>query len=217
MNPRLLLATNNAGKVRELHDLLAGCGWRLATPAEVGVSLQPAETGKTYAENARLKARAFAQAAGMWALADDSGLEVDALAGAPGIHSARYAGAATPHADKIGLLLRALAETGDTQRRARFRAAFALVAPDGRTWESEGVWEGTIAAAPRGEGGFGYDPVFLPAGSARTAAELPEAEKNRTSHRARAARMLLPVLRALAAVEANRGGTATQHSSAVNA
>ena len=196
--PVLVLATNNGHKVEELRALLAGSGWRLQTPRERGLALDPRETGASYAENARIKAESYAHAGACWALADDSGLEVDVLGGAPGVHSARYAGAETPHADKIAVLLRQIAEAGDPRRSARFRAAFVLVAPDGRSWQSEGTWEGEIGAAPRGGEGFGYDPIFVTSGG-RTAAEMPADEKNRESHRARAARALLPVLRALAA------------------
>jgi len=196
--PDLLLATNNSGKVRELHALLNGCGWRLHTPSEVGLILDPEETGATYADNARLKAQAFAAAAGIWALADDSGLEVDALDGAPGVHSARYAGLEAPHADKIALLLQAMAGSSDRRRTARFRTAFVLVAPDGRSWETEGVWEGVIADAPRGTAGFGYDPIFVASPGDHTAAELSARGKDRVSHRARAATALLSHLRALA-------------------
>ena len=199
--PRLLLATNNANKVHELRALFADSGWALITPADVGLRLDPEETGATYAENARLKAKAYAYAAGMWALADDSGIEVEALGGAPGVHSARYAGPQTPHSEKIVVLLSELADRGAVERRARFRAAFAVVAPDGRVWESEGVWAGTIAAAPRGDRGFGYDPIFLPDGFDLTAAELTTEAKNKLSHRARAAAALRPVLLALAMIE----------------
>lgn len=196
--PILLLATNNEHKVTELRALLRDCGWRLQTPRERGIALDPAETGATYAENARLKAEAFSAASGAWTLADDSGLEVDALGGAPGIHSARYAGAETPHEEKIRVLLAAMEQTGDRSRTGRFRAAFVLVAPDGRSWESEGVWEGRIVEAPRGADGFGYDPIFAGTADGRTAAELPADEKNRLSHRARAAAALMPTLQALA-------------------
>ena len=209
MNPSLLLATNNSNKVRELRELFAESGWTLLTPADFNLKLDPEETGASYAENARLKAEAFARASGAWTLADDSGLEVDALAGAPGIHSARYAGPETPHSEKIVAVLREMAAVRRRERTARFRAAFALVAPDGRVWETEGVWEGAIAGAPRGDRGFGYDPIFLPRNSDETAAELPEARKNTVSHRARAASALLPVLRALAAVERRRAATLT--------
>ncbi|MGH2586092.1 MAG: RdgB/HAM1 family non-canonical purine NTP pyrophosphatase [Dehalococcoidia bacterium] len=196
--PDLLLATSNAGKVRELRALLTGSAWRLRTPAELGLTLEPEENGATYADNARLKAEAFAAASGLWALADDSGLEVDALDGAPGVHSARYAGLETPHADKIALLLQAMAASPDQRRTARFRTAFVLAAPDGRIWETEGVWEGAIAEAPRGTAGFGYDPIFLASPGDRTAAELSDEEKDRDSHRALAATTLLSHLRALA-------------------
>jgi cyclic pyranopterin phosphate synthase len=195
--PELLLATNNAHKVEELRALFAGCDWALRTPAELGISTQPEESGDSYEENARLKALAFAAASGRWSLADDSGLEVDALDGAPGLHSARYAGAETPHADKIRVLLEAMAASGDPRRSARFRAVFVVAAPDGRTWTAEGVWEGTIADAPRGAAGFGYDPIFIGVEDGRTAAELDAAEKNAVSHRARAAAVMLPILRGL--------------------
>ena len=209
--PELLLATNNAHKVEELRALFAGCGWALRTPRELGISLDPEESGGSYEENARLKATAFAAASGRWSLADDSGLEVDALGGAPGLHSARYAGAETPHADKIRALLEAITASGDPRRSARFRAVFVLAAPDGRTWSSEGVWEGTIADAPRGTAGFGYDPVFVGAGDDRTAAELTAEEKNSVSHRARAAIAMLPLLATMrpevvTTVQAPRGG-----------
>lgn len=203
--PVLLLATNNEHKIEELRALFYECGWRLVTPRERGLTLDPAETGTTYAENARQKAVAFAEASGLWALADDSGLEVDALDGGPGIHSARYAGAETPHAEKIRALLTAIERSGDARRSARFRAVFVLVAPDGREWESEGVWEGTIAATPRGDEGFGYDPVFIGVADGRTAAELSAEEKNALSHRARAAAALMPALRAPADQHTTRG------------
>jgi len=203
--PTLLLGTNNAGKVRELRDLLSGCGWRLLTPAEAGITLDPEETGTTYEENARLKAHAFSAASGLWSLADDSGLEVDALDGAPGLHSARFAGAETPHTEKVRILLHALAQTPPGQRGARFRASFVLTAPDGRDWSVEGVWEGTISNEPRGAHGFGYDPIFIGAADGRTGAEMTLEEKSRVSHRARAAQALLPLLHRLAG-EANATG-----------
>lgn len=204
--PTLLLGTNNANKVIELRELLAECGWNLVTPAKVGLTLDPEEHGASYRENAGAKAMAFAQASGLWALADDSGIEVDALDGAPGLHSARYAGAETPHEAKLPILLGEIERTtrpgSGRGRGARFRAVFVLAAPDGRTWTSEGVWEGQIADAPRGDNGFGYDPVFIPEGEQRTSAELTSAEKNQLSHRARAAVAMLPALRALAGTAA---------------
>jgi cyclic pyranopterin phosphate synthase len=201
--PVLLLATNNEHKVWELRALFRESGWRIEVPRERGIVLDPEETGTTYAENARQKAEGFAAASGLWSLADDSGLEVDALDGAPGIHSARYAGMETPHGEKIRALLAAMARADDRRRSGRFRAAFVLVAPDGRSWESEGVWEGTIADAPRGAEGFGYDPIFLGTADGRTAAELLAEEKNRLSHRAKAAMALVPTLRRLAGLPAS--------------
>lgn len=194
----LLLATNNAGKVREFRAILAGSGWRLVTPGEIGLDLDPEETGTTYAENAAIKARAFAGASGLLSLADDSGLEVDALGGAPGVYSARYGGTATTHEVKARLILEAMAGVPNPARTARFRAVCALAAPDGRLWYGEGVVEGRIVGQPRGAGGFGYDPIFS-ADGVRTLAELTAAEKDAISHRARAAAALLPRLTALAA------------------
>jgi XTP/dITP diphosphohydrolase len=195
---RLLLATTNPGKICELRALLAGCGWEILTPQDIGLTLQVEEIGQTYADNARRKAEAYARASGLVALADDSGLEVDALGGAPGLHSARYAGQDTTHADKMGMLLAELRDVPDEQRTARFRAVIVIATPDGRTFQTEGVCEGRIARAPRGAGGFGYDPIFLVEGGSRTMAELPAEEKNRISHRARAAAAACAVLRKLA-------------------
>jgi XTP/dITP diphosphohydrolase len=195
--PRLLLATNNPGKIREFADLLAGCGWQIVTPAEAGLSLEVEETGATYRENARLKAEAFARASGLPALADDSGLEVDALGGAPGVRSARYAGQDTTHTDKMRMLLASLRGVPDVARGARFRAVLVLAMPDGRTFETEGVCEGRIAHAPRGASGFGYDPIFVVGSGPQTMAELSVGEKNRISHRARAAAAMCDILRSL--------------------
>jgi XTP/dITP diphosphohydrolase len=202
--PRLVLATTNPGKIAELRALLAACDWEIVTPTDVGVRVDVDETGATYEENARLKALAYARAAGLPALADDSGLEVDALAGAPGVHSARFGGADMPHAEKIRLLLARLQDVPDERRGARFRAVIVVALPDGRTYAAEGVCAGRIARAPRGEGGFGYDPIFLVEGGTRTMAELTPAEKNRLSHRARAAAGACRILHNLA-----RNGTST--------
>jgi XTP/dITP diphosphohydrolase len=204
--PRLLLATTNQGKIREFRELLAGCGWELVTPAEVDVALEVEETGATYSDNARLKALAFARASGLTSLADDSGLEVDALGGAPGLHSARFAGPDTSHADKIDVLLDQLRDVPEERRTARFRAVIVIATPEGQTNESEGVCEGRIGHTPRGAGGFGYDPIFVVCESSqgcrdtctRTMAELPAAEKNVISHRARAALAAREVLRRMA-------------------
>jgi XTP/dITP diphosphohydrolase len=191
MRPILLLATTNAGKRRELQALLGGLPLDLLTPADRQLSLDVAEDGADYAANASLKARAFAQASGLWTLADDTGLEVDALEGAPGLHSARVAAS---DGDRRQRLLDALA----AQPRpwsARFRCVAALAGPDGSLDLAEGSCPGEIVPRARGEHGFGYDPIFLVAGTDRTMAELPMQEKNRLSHRARAIGSLLPVLR----------------------
>jgi XTP/dITP diphosphohydrolase len=198
---RLLLATNNPGKVRELRRLLAGCGFDIVTPVEAGVSLAIEEHGATYGENALLKARAFAEAGRCLALGDDSGIEVDALGGRPGMHSARYGGAGLDDTGRVQLLLRELEGVAPERRTARFRALVALAWPpnsEPSTRNSElvfeGVQEGRIAGAPRGEGGFGYDPVFLVDG-ARTQAEISDDEKDRISHRGQAARAAADYLR----------------------
>jgi XTP/dITP diphosphohydrolase len=185
---RLLVATTNRGKLRELTALLADLGLELVTPADVGLDLDVPETGATFAANALLKARAFAAASGLPTLADDSGLEVDDLDGFPGVQSARWVPGSD--ADRVAALLARIADVPAPRRTARFRSVAALAWPDGHAETADGHVEGRIAAAPRGDGGFGYDPVFLVedggyAGDC-TMAELPPAEKNRLSHRARA-------------------------------
>jgi|SRR5437868_5029551 len=181
----LLLGTRNPGKVREITSILDGAGWPFCSLQESQETAE--ENGESYAENAIAKARFYATATGLWTLADDSGLEVEALGGAPGVLSARYAGDGASDADRRELLLSELAKVGDTDRRARFVSVVAIADGDGRVLNvSEGVCVGTITFAPRGEGGFGYDPLFVPDGYEQTFAELPEAVKNRISHRARA-------------------------------
>jgi len=192
---RLLIATHNRGKVREYRQLLEGLPHELVSLGDVGIDDDVSETGETYAKNALLKARAYAQQSGLLTLADDSGLEVDALDGAPGVRSARYAGDQADDADRVRYLLTRLQGVPAPQRTARFRCVIALVWPNGCEELVEGVCEGRITEEPRGECGFGYDPVFLVAGDSRTMAELSSEEKNRISHRARAAakaRALLP-------------------------
>lgn len=197
-NVKLLIATHNPGKVREYRALLAGLPLELTWPGELGLNLQVEESGSSFEENARLKALAYARASGLWTLADDSGLEVDALGGAPGISSARYAGPGASDADRYRLLLERMAGVPEGQRQARFRCVVALASPDGRVWTAEGRVEGVVAWEPRGENGFGYDPVFYMPDLGRTMAELPEQEKNRLSHRARAVQAIRPVLARLA-------------------
>ena len=183
----LLLGTRNLGKVREIESILADSGWSFSSLQAFPNVDTPAETGATYAENAILKARFYALATGMCALADDSGLEVEALGGAPGVFSARYAGENASDADRRALLLSELAKVSDVNRRARFVAVVAISDADGLVLNvSEGICEGTIISSPRGDGGFGYDPLFVPDGFNQTFAELAEDIKNIISHRAHA-------------------------------
>lgn len=182
---RVVLASGNAGKLQEFAQMLAGSGIELLPQSEFGVEPAP-ETAPTFIENALAKARNVCEQTGLPALADDSGLEVDALDGAPGVYSARYAGDAGDDANNRKLLA-ALQDMPAGQRTARFRAVLVLLrhASDPAPIIAEGTWEGRIAEAPRGDGGFGYDPLFeLEDG--RTSAELPSEEKNRLSHRGRA-------------------------------
>lgn len=199
--PLLLLASANPGKLRELRGLLADLDLRLLGPDERGLALEVEETGASFLDNALLKALAFAQASGLPALADDSGLEVDALDGEPGLRSARWAPGSD--ADRCAALLARMAGLPPARRGARYRAVLALAWPEGRVAWAEGRVEGRIASAPRGSGGFGYDPLFLVEDGgldgSRTMAELPPAEKARLSHRARALAALRPALGALGA------------------
>ena len=184
---RLLIATHNRGKLIEYREMFAALPFDLVTLDDVGIRDDVAETGATFAENARLKAIAYARQSGLLTLADDSGLQVDALGGEPGVHSKRYAGANKSDADRIAFLLDKLRDVPAGKRTARFRCAIALATPDGKLWETDGACEGEIAFEPRGENGFGYDPIFQVAERGARMAELSTAEKNRVSHRARAA------------------------------
>lgn len=184
----LVIASHNPGKVREIEGLLRPLGIAVVGAAALGLS-EPEETGHTFAENAALKARAAAAAAGVPALADDSGLAVAALEGAPGIHSARWAGPTKDFAIAMRKVEDAL--KGKVDRRAKFVAALALAWPDGRCRVFEGEVEGTLVWPPRGERGFGYDPIFVPDGHAITFGEMEPAQKHRMSHRARAFAKLL--------------------------
>ncbi len=196
--PELLLATNNRGKLEELSELLAGVPYQLVSPAEAGLTLSPAETGQTYAANARLKALAFARASGLLTLADDSGLEVDALGGAPGVLSSRYAGPKATDAERVAYLLGKLEGVPPEARAARFRCVMAIASPEGRVRLCAGSCRGVITLAPRGTHGFGYDPVFFFPRLGKTMAELPPEVKNQISHRGRAARCARKVLLAMA-------------------
>jgi XTP/dITP diphosphohydrolase len=199
--PRLLLASANQGKLRELRTILAGLPVELIGLAEVGLGDAPEveETGDTFLENAMLKARAYAGWSGLAAVADDSGLEVDALGGAPGVRSARYAGEGASDQANLDKLLAAMAGVPAERRSARFRCAAALVDPEAGEWHAEASWEGRLLDAPRGANGFGYDPVFLPDGWELTSAEVDQATKDAASHRGQAFRALRPAIEAWAA------------------
>ena len=184
----LLIATNNNGKIEELQDLLKDTRIELVTPAQIGLDLDVVEDGATYAENATKKAVAFAQASGLISLADDSGLEVDALDGAPGLFSARYGstnGGKLSDAERRLVLIQNLQDK-PRPWAARFHATIAVAVPNRETHLAEGLCEGEIIPEERGTGGFGYDPIFLLSELGKTMAELSMEEKNRLSHRARA-------------------------------
>lgn len=199
---RVVLASHNVGKLRELQRILAAAVPGLAEEAVVssaGIDLPDVvEDQVTFEGNALLKARAAAAATGLPAVADDSGLAVDVLGGAPGILSARWSGRHGDDAANNALLLAQLADIPERHRGARFVCAAAWATPDGQEIVERGEMPGRLLTAPRGEGGFGYDPLFLPEGSDRAAAELTSAEKDAASHRGRALRALAPALRALA-------------------
>ena len=197
----LLIATNNKGKVKELQDLLEDTGIALVTPAQIGIDLDVVEDGQTYVENAAKKAVAFAQASGLISLADDTGLEVDALDGAPGLYSARY-GSRDGHPVKLSDAERRAILIKNLQDKlrpwtARFHATIAIAIPNSGTHLAEGFCEGEIISEERGTGGFGYDPIFLLSELGKTMAELSIEEKNRLSHRARAVMNAREVLKAL--------------------
>jgi XTP/dITP diphosphohydrolase len=192
---KLLIATHNTGKKAEYAGLLQGLDLELITLAELEVGLVIAEDGATFAQNALLKARGYAAATGLLTLADDSGLEVDALGGAPGVHTARYGGEGLSDEERYWLLLQNLKGVPDERRGARFRCVIALAWPNGHTELAEGNCEGRIAHEPRGEGGFGYDPIFYLPEFGCAMAELPAEVKNRISHRARAAMVAREILR----------------------
>jgi XTP/dITP diphosphohydrolase len=185
---RIVLASANAHKARELGRLLEG--WEV----EPFAGELPEETGETFIQNARLKARHVHAALGgsTWVVADDSGIEAAALGGAPGVRSARYAGEGATDGENLAKLIAALADAGD--RRVRYVAELVAIAPGGGEVTARGELAGTLAGAPRGTGGFGYDPAFIPDGETRTVAEMSPQEKDAVSHRARAARALLPLL-----------------------
>ncbi len=182
----LVLATRNPGKIRELKALLDDLDLQVKSLSDFPDAPEVIETGTTFFENAFQKAREIAMATGHLAMADDSGLEVDALDGAPGVYSARYAGPKATDEENIKKLLEELKDVPLERRTARFRCVIVVYHPSGHWFKAEGTWEGLIALEPRGEGGFGYDPVFLIPELGKTAAEIPQEFKNKLSHRAKA-------------------------------
>jgi XTP/dITP diphosphohydrolase len=191
---KLLLASNNKGKIHEFRSLLREVRFELVTPAQQAIELEVEETGNTYEENARLKAMVFAKASGLLTLADDSGLEVDALNGAPGIRSSRYAGKGATDTERINFLLANLKDTPLEKRTAQFVCVIAIAFPGERIEICSGKCDGIIISEPRGERGFGYDPIFYFPEFDKTMSELPEETKNQVSHRARAAREAVKIL-----------------------
>jgi XTP/dITP diphosphohydrolase len=193
---RVVLASGNVGKLREMSALLAPLGFELITQSSLGIE-SAAETGTTFQENALIKARHAAHLAKLPAISDDSGLEVDALGGRPGVYSARFAGEHASDHDNLHKLLTALHDVPAEFRQARYHCVIVFVR-DGNDPEpilAQGTWEGRIATEPRGSGGFGYDPIFVPAGMHSTAAQLPPEQKNQLSHRAQALAALVASLR----------------------
>ena len=181
---RFVLATHNPGKLREMGEILKDFGIEVVSPRDLGITVDVEETGTTFAENAMLKAKAICKAANLPAIADDSGLCVDALGGAPGVYSARYGGEGLDDKGRYLLLLSSL--RGAPTRAAHFACAVACAFPNGDTLTAEGRCDGSIAYAPLGEGGFGYDPVFLLPGTGKTFGQLTQEEKSAVSHRGRA-------------------------------
>lgn len=197
---RLVIATTSAHKARELGQLLADAPFALTSLSDLGITYDVPETGATFAANATLKALAYAEMTGLLTLADDSGLEVDALDGAPGVYSKRWAGEDATDEERNRLLLERLAGLPDAQRGARYRCSIAIAAPEprGLIGVVEGVFEGRIAREPVGHGGFGYDPIFFVPEQGRTVGQMSAEEKHAISHRARAARAALPLLEQIA-------------------
>jgi XTP/dITP diphosphohydrolase len=192
---KLVLATRNIGKVRELSKMLSDqCNIKVLSMVDFPNAPEIVEDGETYQDNAKKKAIHIAEYSGFLALADDSGLEVDALDGAPGVHSARYAGSNASDADRIVKLLTAIMDTPDDERTARFKCAVAVAEPSGHADVVIGVCNGSIIREPRGTWGFGYDPIFVPQGYDLTFAELGEQVKNCISHRAKALKMALELI-----------------------
>jgi XTP/dITP diphosphohydrolase len=193
--PKLLLATSNKAKVREYKSMLKDLPCALVSLAELGIKTEVDEVGKSLEENAKLKATTLARESRLLVLADDSGLEVDVLGGEPGRLSARYAGEGASDKDRVNYLLARLKDVPEEKRSARFRCVIAIAQPDDEVELCSGECEGVITLEPRGEEGFGYDPIFYLPGLGKTMAELTLEEKNRVSHRGQAARQAIKLLR----------------------
>lgn len=196
-HPTLLLATGNAGKAREFRELLKDAPVRLVGLRDAGITQALEETGTTFEENASLKAALYARLGGLWALAEDSGLEVEALGGEPGVYSRRYAGVDATDAERVQYLLSKLRNVPWERRGARFRSVIAIASPGGVRRVVEGECRGAVALEPKGAEGFGYDPIFWLPELGRTVAELSLEEKNRVSHRSRSAAKAVAALREL--------------------
>lgn len=190
----LLLATTNPHKVDEYRAILSDLPFTLLSLNDVQLDMDVEETGTTFRENAELKARAYAQASGLLSLADDSGLEIDALNGAPGVYSARFAGEDATYEERFDILLTQLRDVPVERRTARFRCVISLAEPSGYLRSVDGTIEGVIADAPRGKNGFGYDPIFLVPALGKTTAEITAEQKNKISHRGRAAQLARELL-----------------------
>lgn len=192
----LLLATSNPHKVEEFRAIFSDLPYRLLTLRDIQLDMDVEETGTTFRENAELKARAYAKASGLLSLADDSGLEIDALGGAPGVYSARFGGPDLSYPERFRLIFERLKNVPVEQRTARFHCVIVIADPSGYCRSSEGAVEGLITDSPRGSNGFGYDPIFYLPDLGKTSAELDPAAKNRISHRGRAAEQARPLLAA---------------------
>jgi XTP/dITP diphosphohydrolase len=199
---KLLLATRNPHKVAELQQMLDGKGWQVVMLSDFKDMPDVEEDGATFEDNARKKARSAARRAKMWTLAEDAGLEVDALKGEPGVHSARYCGEGASDADRMRKVLNRIIAVPDEHRTARFRCVMCLVDPAGNETCFEGRCDGRISHHVRGSAGFGYDPIFMPDGHGRTFGELGQSTKSRISHRARAMRQVIAFLQSLARLDA---------------
>ncbi len=195
MDNIIILATNNKSKVREISEMMSGSDITFESLADAGINVEVEETGTTFEENALLKAREICKLSGKPTISDDSGLEIDALDGAPGIYSSRFMGEDTSYDIKNNALIEKLENVADPDRTARFRCCMALVLPDGREFVTEGAMEGIIAREPKGINGFGYDPILFIPEYNRTSAELSSEEKNNISHRGEALRKMIEVIK----------------------